>query len=92
MNNTNTNTDDVIDDEGITELSELLMTKPTLSSLDLSSDIYNYNDYYHQTSDEYNMTTDNIIGDEGMKTIIELLMTNTMLTSLNLSSDCDFYY
>ncbi len=90
--NTNPNTDNDIDDEGITKLSELLMTKHTLSSLDLTGDIYNYNNYYHQTSNECNMTTDNNIGDKGMQTIIELLMTNTMLTSLNLSRDCDSYY
>ncbi len=90
--NTNINADNYIGNEGITKLSELLMTKHTLSSLDLTGDIYNYNNYYHQTSNECNMTTDNNIGDKGMQTIIELLMTNTMLTSLNLSRDCDSYY
>ncbi len=40
--NTNPNTDNDIDDEGITKLSELLMTKHTLSSIDLSSDIVTF--------------------------------------------------
>ena len=40
--NTNINTDNNISNEGITKLSELLMTKHTLSSLDLSGDIFTF--------------------------------------------------
>ncbi len=40
--NTNINADNYIGNEGITKLSELLMAKHTLSSLDLSGDILTF--------------------------------------------------